>query len=76
MQMEAPSPAILVLATASAQRPRTNNARLRPVSARIAPHARASGGEEPSGPRFPTEAVVAWVLAGTAVFLAALISGM
>ena len=75
MHIEAPSAATLVLATASAQRPRSN-ARLRPVSARIAPHARASGGEEPSGPRFPIEAVVAWCLAGTAVFLAALISGM
>ncbi len=75
MQFEAPSPATLVLATASAQRPRSN-ARLRPISARIVPRSQASGGDEPTGPKFPIEAVIAWCLAGTAVFLAALISNM
>ena len=73
MQIEAVSPH--ALATASVQRPRTN-ARVRPVSARISDRVKNAQGVEPSGPKFPIEAVMAWVLAATAVVLAWLIASI
>jgi len=75
MSMQLEVPANVVLATAvSAQRPRTN-ARLRPISARIVPRSGTGSGVEPEGPQFPIEPVLAWLLAGVAVYLAVLIAG-
>jgi|GEM_PF-6858828 len=84
MRVEAVSPGPYTLATASVataakgnaangQRPRTN-VRLRPVSARISERVRGGQSAEPSGPRFPIEAVMAWALAATAVYLSWLIA--
>ncbi len=61
-------------AAVEVRRPR-GHARVRPVSARIAPHVRR--GTAPAGggpPRIPIEALVAWALAGTALLLALLIA--